>query len=130
MKYVPLILQGALGFYFIQIGLGYIFAPTESLLADFARWGYPRWFVPVLGAIEAAIAVGLLYGTRERHIGVLAALALVVIMIGAVATHFVAGDGGWPLPLVLLLLSLIIARWQFPALESWLAERRAGGGDK
>ena len=126
MKYIPIVLQVALGFYFIQIGLGYIFAPTAQLLADFTRWGYPLWFVPVLGVVETAIAVGLLIGTRERYIGALAALALAVTMIGAVATHLLAGDGGWPLPLFLLLISLIVARLQFSALEVWFAEWRAG----
>jgi len=125
MKYASLFLQIALGFYFIQLGLGYIFAPTPELLANFTRWGYPLWFVPVVGAVEAVAAVGLLFGTREGHVAAAAALLLAATMSGAVLTHLVTADGGWPFPLILLLLSLIVARIQFPALEAWWAERQA-----
>lgn len=64
------------------------FLRIESVLANSAQVGVaPRW-VPVLGALKAAGAVGLLLGLLGVPlVGALAAGCLILFFIGAVAFH-------------------------------------------
>ena len=50
---------------------------------NFAHWGYPAWFVTVIGVSELLGAVGLLVPKVARW----ATLGLSGIMIGALYTH-------------------------------------------
>jgi putative oxidoreductase len=63
-------------------------ASTPDLVANFARWGYAPWFVYLAGALEVLGAV-LVVVPRTRVAG---AALLVVVMLGAVATHLRAGE--------------------------------------
>jgi hypothetical protein len=72
----------------------------------------PRW-VPLLGALKAAAAVGLLSGLLGvRPVGIAAAVGLVAFFIGAVATHVRAGvysNIAFPLTyLALAIASLVV----------------------
>jgi uncharacterized membrane protein YphA (DoxX/SURF4 family) len=116
MKYVGITLQLILGLYFTWLGLLQIIAPPEKLQADFIRWGYELWFVPVVGTVELMGGVGLLIGLRFSRVAGLAALWLSATMTGAILTHINSQDGGWPLPLMLLLLCLAIVRSHLAAL--------------
>ena len=79
-------------------------APSQA--SSFARWGYPEWFIYVVGLAEAGGAVGLLI---PRLAG-FAAIVLGAVMIGASVTHFVYEEwSAVPIPLVLLFLLLPIA---------------------
>jgi hypothetical protein len=64
------------------------FLRTESVLETSAEVGVaPRW-VPTLGALKAAGAVGLLLGLLGLPVvGELAAACLVLFFIGAIAVH-------------------------------------------
>jgi uncharacterized membrane protein YphA (DoxX/SURF4 family) len=128
MRYVAIIFPLILGLYFLQVGLTTAFAPSEQLLADFSRWGYPPWFRLVVGLVETVGAVGLLLGSRVKVIAAVAGLWLSATMAGAILTHIVAQDGGWPLPLLLLILNLLVVRLQFSALaaalRAWPARNR------
>jgi uncharacterized membrane protein YphA (DoxX/SURF4 family) len=55
---------------------------------DFARWGYPKWFMVALGMVEILAGIGFLFpATRPYCIATYA-----IILVGAVATHLKAKD--------------------------------------
>ncbi len=73
--------------------------------SNFVRWGYPGWFMYVVGLMEAAGAILLLV---PRLAG-FAVLLLGGVMIGATATHLIHGEtNAAPVPLTLLALVLVI----------------------
>ncbi|MEV6071215.1 DoxX family protein [Nocardia sp. NPDC052001] len=54
--------------------------------------GIPRKYVPVLGTLLAAGAIGLLAGLAVPILGTLAAIGLVLYFIGAIAAHLRVGS--------------------------------------
>lgn len=74
----------------------------------FHKGGFPDWFRLFIGAAEIAGAVGLLV----PRLRVWAASGLLIIMIGAVATHLRAGDTFDKVaPAALALLLLAVVAW-------------------
>ncbi len=73
---------------------------------NFARWGYPDFMPYLIGIFEILGAIGLLI---PRMAG-LAAVGLIIIMIGALYTHVTHGEFGMaPIPLiVIVLLGLVV----------------------
>ena len=72
---------------------------------NFAHWGYAAWFLYVVGAVEAAGAVGLLV----PRVAVFSVLLLGVTMLGAALTHLVHHEMmAVPVPLVILGLLAIV----------------------
>ncbi|GAA0937331.1 DoxX family protein [Actinocorallia libanotica] len=64
------------------------FARAKFVLANSAEVGLPPSWLPWLGALKAAGALGLLLGLLgARFIGVAAATGLVLFFLGAVAAH-------------------------------------------
>jgi hypothetical protein len=61
---------------------------ARFVLANSAQVGVPEAWIPLLGALKAAGAAGLLVGLLwVRPIGIAAAIGLVLFFIGAIATH-------------------------------------------
>ncbi|WP_135453024.1 DoxX family protein [Mycobacterium sp. DL99] len=61
---------------------------ASFVLANSAEVGVPRTWVPVLGLLKGAAAVGLLVGLLAfPPLGVAAAIGLIAFFIGAVITH-------------------------------------------
>jgi len=70
---------------------------AASAAADFARYkqvslvmakaGVPESWMPLLGVLKAAGAVGLLVGLGVPLIGTAAAIGVVVYFVGAIVTH-------------------------------------------
>ncbi|MGL3606430.1 DoxX family protein [Rhizobium sp. G187] len=90
---------------FFAIGaFGNMFA-SETILADYQRWGYPDWFHWVTGAVELATSLILL--TRFRLWGAVLGSS---VMASAVATVVYHGEYGHAVPpLVVLGLCLTAA---------------------
>lgn len=61
---------------------------SEMSAAGFERWGYPLWFMYVVGLMEVTGAVLLLVPRLASY----GALLLGVVMLGAVATHISAAE--------------------------------------
>jgi hypothetical protein len=59
---------------------------AEWVLDNMSRLGVPHPWLPTLGALKAAGALGLLVGIVVPAIGVAAATGLVLYFVGAVAT--------------------------------------------
>jgi len=78
------------------------------------RWGYPLWFMYVVGTLEVAAVVGLLVPFLRPW----AAAGLVGLMIGATATHIRVGEWSFlPVPVGAGLLAAWVAweeRARFP----------------
>jgi uncharacterized membrane protein YphA (DoxX/SURF4 family) len=79
---LPVILRVLLTLGFLAAGLSK-FAPQSGWQARFAGWGYPAWFVLVIGALEVVGVLGLWVPAISRYaIGLLA-----VILLGATYTN-------------------------------------------
>lgn len=96
----------------ILLGMFFIMAGGKKLLGlpaqidSFFRWGYPLWFLYLIGAIELVGGISLLI----PQLRLFAILMLSVTMIGASITHFRAGEmAAVPVPIILLVLLLILA---------------------
>jgi putative oxidoreductase len=101
-KTVPSLL---LGIFFIMAG-GKKLLGQEAQIDSFFRWGYPLWFLYLIGAIELVGGICLLI----PQVRFFAVLVLSVTMVGAFLTHLRAGEmAAVPVPLVLLVLLLILA---------------------
>lgn len=67
------------------------FIPAQFVLANSARVGVPRSWLPALGALKLAGAAGIVVGLLgPRELGVAAAAGLVLYFVGAVMTHLKA----------------------------------------
>ncbi|WP_412458594.1 DoxX family protein [Mycolicibacterium fortuitum] len=67
-------------------------AGARFVLANSAEVGVPRTWVPMLGLLKGAAAVGLLVGlVAFPPLGVAAAVGLTAFFIGAIVTHIRAG---------------------------------------
>jgi hypothetical protein len=61
---------------------------AKSVLANAAKVGVPQSWLPLLAALKAAGAAGLLVGlTGVRIVGIAAATGLILFFIGAVVAH-------------------------------------------
>lgn len=64
------------------------FIPAGFVLANSAQVGVPRSWLPALGAVKLAGAVGLAVGVMGlQALGIVAAAGLVLFFVGAVVTH-------------------------------------------
>ena len=100
------IVAGLAALAFLGAGLPKL-AGFQEFVNNFQRWGYPGWFVYLVGAVEVAGAILLLVPRTVT----LASLLLGGDMLGALFTHVKAGE--WPAlagPVVLLVL-LAVAGW-------------------
>jgi hypothetical protein len=62
--------------------------PAGFVLANSAEVGVPRSWLPALGAVKLAGAVGLVVGLLSLPaLGIAAAIGLVLFFVGAVITH-------------------------------------------
>lgn len=90
-------------FFLVAGGLKLRGAPSQ--VDNFAHWGYAAWFLYVVGAVEAAGALGLLV---PRFAG-FAAMLLGGTMLGAALTHLVHHEmKAVPVPLVILSLLALV----------------------
>jgi putative oxidoreductase len=72
---------------FLGAGLAQM-AGTPMHADNYVRWGYPLSLMTSVGVAEVALAVGAAF-RRSRFF---ASIGLAAIMLGAVATHVVAGE--------------------------------------
>lgn len=104
------ILQALLAFAFVGAGYMKLTASAE-MVKNFTAMGFPLWFMYFIGAAEVAGGIGLLVPRFTR----LAALGLIIIMVGAVALHLFdssqpASSAGGAVVLLLLLIAVYVLR--------------------
>ncbi len=77
----------------------------DMLFQAFAGWGYPTWFVYVIGAVEL-IAPLMLLVPRIAKFG---AAILAVLMLGVIGTHVMADQmAAIGAPIMLLVMSVAV----------------------
>lgn len=81
------------------VAAGMKFAALPFEVAGFERFGYPLWFMYVIGALQLIGAVML----WSRHFIDLGAMLLAVLMVGAAGSHLHAGD-----PIMMTLPALVL----------------------
>ena len=96
----------ALAAFFVVGSLSNIVAPG-SIYEEYLKWGYPRWFHFVTGALELTTAV-LLAQTSTRLFG--SALGCAV-MLGALATVTLHGEYGHAVPPLVVTTLTIAVGW-------------------
>ena len=99
------ILQVLLALFFIKAGFDKL-KGLEGTMKMFGGLGFPGWFGGFIGAAELLGGIGLLIPRTVR----LAALGLIVIMIGAVAVHAFKIPGGLAngVPAIVALVLLVV----------------------
>ena len=95
---------------------------TEMHVANFERWGFPGWFMYVVGVMEVSGALLVLIPRLASY----AALLLSVVMLGAVFTHIAAAEYTMlVMPAMLLVFLEVLAwgRWPRLAIPSFFRMR-------
>lgn len=64
-----------------------------KMLASASHFGIPWTRYRLIGSAELAAAAGVLVGLSWRGMGLIAAAAMALLLVGALATHRRAGDG-------------------------------------
>lgn len=82
------------------------FVRPERLLIAMAEADVPESWLPTLGALKAAGALGLLVGIVVPPIGMAAAVGLVVFYISAIITHLRVRDYSFGLQYVFFFLAV------------------------
>lgn len=98
-RWSPLALRLALGIVFVWFGALKVFGvtPVAELVARSVYWVDPVWLVPVLGAAEVVIGLGLIVGRALRVVLALFALQMAGTFLVLVVQPEVAFQGGNPL---------------------------------
>jgi len=100
-----------IGLWLLTILLAFLFAQTgigkfamAGWVDMFSCWGYSDGFRYLIGVLEILGAIGLLIPRTASY----AAAGLIIIMLGASATHFLHGEQGWSDLMFAAFLSIIV----------------------
>ena len=115
------ILQGMLALEFVMAGLAKVFG-DPAMVEMFAAIGIGQWFRYAVGALELAGAVGVLI----PRLSGLAALGLTGLMAGATLTNVLVLGTSPLLPVVLLVVSGMVAWGRWPRTRTLFTSRGAG----
>jgi putative oxidoreductase len=91
---------------FLLAGLPKLFA-VSAWIEKFARWGYPRWLLLLIGLVEVAGAILILI-PRDAVYGV---WLLIAVMLGATYTHVANGEGLAVLRPLIFIFFLFLLGW-------------------
>ncbi|MDC3418706.1 DoxX family protein [Aquibacillus salsiterrae] len=110
MKWTVRILQGLLAVGFLMFGFMKVSGDPTQVDAFTNIYGYGTGLMYVVGVVEIIAAIGLVIGFWKKNLVPIFSGLLVVVMAGAVFTHFIAGQGfGVAMtPLILLTLAVIL----------------------
>lgn len=108
-KIVVMIITILLAAWMILAGVGKLMQP-EEVLQMWDKWGYPAAFMMFIGVAEIAGSIGLFIPKLRK----LAALGLIIIMIGAVVTHGINDEYsnlmGPIIAIFMLVLTIVLRR--------------------
>lgn len=112
MQWVVRIIQGLLVIGFFLFGFMKLSANPMQVDAFTNVYGYGLGFMYVVGVVEVIAAIGLLIGFWKKNLIMIFSGLIIVVMAGAVFTHFQAGQGfGAAMPSIILLILAIIVLW-------------------
>jgi uncharacterized membrane protein YphA (DoxX/SURF4 family) len=102
------VVSALLALIFVLAGLAKL-TGTDIVIERFQAWGYPTALAKVVGLVEILGGLALLYPPFAS----LGALALSLVMVGAIATHIAYGAAAFAVVPLVLLVGLV-----------WIAGRR------
>jgi putative oxidoreductase len=105
---LPVVLRVLLSLGFLGAAIGK-FLPQSGWEARFAGWGYPTWFVPVVGALEVLGVIGLWLPRVSQQAMVLLAIVLLEASY-ANLSHPPIAQAVRPAVFLILLLGLFITQ--------------------
>ena len=117
------ILQGILAFVFVMAGAMKLLQPKEKVMANGGAWaeGFAPNHIKLIGAFEVLFGIGIIVPKALGHgfyITATAAAGLVLIMAGAMYTHFNRKEYGFmALNFVFLLIALYVGYHWCPGLQ-------------
>lgn len=116
---VAKVLGLVLGFWFIGSGLSKLFG-SQGQIDNFARWGFPGWFMYLVGSLEVLAALLLLAALFLGRLATVGGALLGAIMLGAFYTRFTNNESvaSTVVPLVLFVVAVAVA-WL--RRSEWLA---------
>jgi hypothetical protein len=84
---------------------------AKTMKEEFAVYGLPPWFMPLIGFLKISLAVLLIAGIWIPEVTQPAAIGMAILMLGAVSMHVKVKDPAQKsLPaFTMLVLSLIVA---------------------
>ena len=80
---------------------------VPAWLGRFSNWGYPKWFVLLIGVLEVLGAILLLIPRFATY----AVTILTIVMLGAAYTHVANGEGLAVIRPLIFLCLLAIVGW-------------------
>jgi putative oxidoreductase len=125
-KYSVWVFSGLLTAAFLMAGSLKI-TGSEEMVLNFQRWGFPLFFLYVVGFFEVALAIGL---WLPKTAGI-SALGLVGMMAGGVGTHLIAGEFNAVGPAIVLGILASIVFWiRFPQIRDLYFHYRKAVSEK
>ncbi len=98
---------------------------SDAMVQIFTHFGYPLWFMYFIGIAELAGALGLLFGSILHPIlPRLAALGLIILMLGAVVSHGTHDPIVMAIPAALVIAVLVAFLYvgkQLKELDWWVS---------
>jgi putative oxidoreductase len=110
MSTLSTILAVVLGLVFVAVGIPKL-TGQEAIVENFRRWGYADVIRTATGSMEIVAGLMLLGGIAVQSLAVSGSIIIMIIMIGALATHQHAHDPikDWIPAATLLVLDLALA---------------------
>ena len=99
MEMIQLIAQWIVGLGILNVWLlrpgkatGFRGGDAQNMKEEFAVYGFPAWFMYLIGAVKISLALLLLAGTWFSALILPGAVGLAVLMAGAVSVHIKVKD--------------------------------------
>lgn len=99
MEYVHIVLKLIVGLSILNVWLirsklqtPYRGGDASTIVEEFQAYGLPVWFMWIIGTLKVLLAIMLLVSVFYEQLGVVAAYAIAVLMLGAVSMHVKIGD--------------------------------------
>ena len=118
MEYVEIILKLIVGLSVLNVWLLRAGKSTpwrggsaNNMKEEFAAYGLPAWFMPVIGILKVLLSIGLIASLWYPALELYSAGGIGVLMLGAVTMHIKVSDPlkkSFPAALFLLLCIVII----------------------
>jgi len=67
-------------------------AAAATLREEFAAYGLPVWFMWLIGVLKVSLSLVLIVGLWQQSLTAPAAIALSILMLGAIVMHMKVGD--------------------------------------
>lgn len=93
MKWAVRLIQGLLAIMFLLSGFMKLSGDPTQVKSFTDIYEYGVGFMYVVGVMEVLAALGLIIAYWKRNVLFLSSGVLIIIMIGAVMTHLIAGQG-------------------------------------